>query len=61
MMMTKEPKVNFYKLSLARISLVFTHAIILFLVSLLFVALVDPFDPYSPFKFLIIIVQLQLA
>ena len=28
----------------------FTHAI-LFLVSLLFRALVDPFDPYSPFKF----------
>ena len=26
---------------------------ILFLVSLLFVALLDPFDPYSPFKFLI--------
>ena len=24
----------------------------LFLVSLLFVALLDPFDPYSPFKFL---------
>ena len=31
----------------------FTCARILFLVSLLFVALLDPFDPYSPFKFLI--------
>ena len=31
-------------------SLVFTRAGILFLVSL---ALLDPFDPYSPFKFLI--------
>ena len=29
------------------------HDRILFLVSLLFVALMDPFDPYSPFKFLI--------
>ena len=29
------------------------HGRILFLVSLLFVALLDPFDPYSPFKFLI--------
>ena len=35
-------------------SLVFTCARILFLVSLLFVALLDPFDPYSPFKFLIL-------
>ena len=34
-------------------SLVFTQARILFLVSLLFGALMDPFDPYSPFKFLI--------
>ena len=44
-------------------SLVFTRARILFLVSLLgrslslvsllFVPLLDPFDPYSPFKFLI--------
>ena len=32
-------------------SSVFTRAKILFLVSLLFVALLDPFDPYSPFKF----------
>ena len=32
-------------------SLVFTRARILFFVSLLFVALLDPFDPYSPFKF----------
>ena len=31
----------------------FTHASILFLVSLIIGALVDPFDPYSPFKFLI--------
>ena len=31
----------------------FTCTRILFLVSLLFVALLDPFDPYSPFKFLI--------
>ena len=36
-------------------SLVFTCARILFLVSLLFVALLDPFDPYSPFKFLFFI------
>ena len=34
-------------------SLVFTCARILFLVSLLFVAQLDPFDPYLPFKFLI--------
>ena len=34
-------------------SLVFTCARILFLVSLLFVALLDPLDPYLPFKFLI--------
>ena len=33
----------------------FTCARILFLVSLLFVALFDPFDPYSPFKFLIFV------
>ena len=33
----------------------FTRVTILFLVSLLFVALLDPFDPYSPFKFLIFI------
>ena len=31
---------------------------ILFLVSLLFVALLDPFDPYSPFKFFINLVCL---
>ena len=31
---------------------------ILFLVSLLFVALSDPFDPYSPFKFLIFLLIL---
>ena len=31
------------------------HGIILFLVSLLFVALLDLFDPYSPLKFLIFI------
>ena len=38
----------------------FTCAKILFLVSLLFGALVDPFDPYSPlnFKFFIILVCL---
>ena len=36
-------------------SLVFTCARILFLVSLLFVALLDPFGPYLPFKFLIFI------
>ena len=42
----------------------FTHARILFLVSLLFVALyilVDPFDPYSPFKFLIFYYSSLLA
>ena len=49
--MTNKPKVGI-KLSLAR---VFTCARILFLVSLLFVALLDPFDPYLPFKFLIFI------
>ena len=32
-------------------SIVFTCARILFLVSLLFVALLDPFDPYSPLNF----------
>ena len=47
-MMTNKPKVGI-KLSLARIFSV--H--FLFFVSLLFVALLDPFDPYSPFKFLI--------
>ena len=31
------------------------HGRILFLVSLLFVALLDPLDPYSPFNFLIFI------
>ena len=36
-------------------SLVFTSDRILLLVSLLFVALLDPFDPYSSFKFLIFI------
>ena len=36
-------------------SLVFTRARILLLASLLLVALLDPFDPYSPFKFLIFI------
>ena len=52
--MTNKPKVGikllYYPLPE---SLVFTRARILFLVSLLFVALFDPFDPYSPFKFLI--------
>ena len=53
-MMTNKPKVgiNFYKLSLARIFSVHSCQN-LFLVSLLFVALLDPFYPYSPFKFLI--------
>ena len=39
-------------------SLVLTRARILFLVSLLFVALLDPLDPYSPFKFLIFYLSL---
>ena len=42
---------NFYKLSHARM---FSRPKILFLVSLLFVALLNPkFNPYLPFKFLI--------
>ena len=55
--MTNKPKVGI-KLFINYLlpeSLVFTCARILFLVSLLFVALFDPFDPYSPFKFLIFI------
>ena len=36
-------------------SLVFTCARILFLVSLLYVALLDPFDPYLNFQFLLIL------
>ena len=38
----------------------FTCARILFLVSLLFVALFDPFDPYSPFKFFINLVYIYI-
>ena len=37
------------------------HGRILFLVSLLFVALMDPFDPYSPFKFLLILLKVSEA
>ena len=50
--MTNKPKLINYLLPE---SFVFTCARILFLVSLLFVALLDPFDPYSPFKFLLFI------
>ena len=56
-MMTNKPKVGIKLLFIVNYplpeSLVFTRARILFLVSLLFVALLDPFDPCSPFKFLI--------
>ena len=52
--MTNKPKVglNFYKSSLARIFSVHLcqNLIPCFLT---FVALLDPFDPYLPFKFLI--------
>ena len=49
------PKVGIKLIRFLLKSLVFTHARILFLVSLLFVALLGTFDPYSPFKFLIFI------
>ena len=54
--MTNKPRVGIkllYVNYLLPESLVFTCARILFFSSLLFVALLDPFDPYSPFKFLI--------
>ena len=51
-MMTNKPKVGI-KLSLARIFSV--HLCQNFIPCFLtFVALLDPFDPYSPFKFFII-------
>ena len=54
-MMTNKPKVGIKLLYYLLPESLVTHARILFLVSLLFVALLDPFDPYSPFKFLIFI------
>ena len=56
--MTNKPKVGIKKTFInyqLPESFMFTCVRILFLVSLLFVALLDPFDPYSPFKFLLFI------